>query len=203
MNRSPLQQKQHLFDQWAPSYDWLLPTVFYQAIHQRLLEFIQLPDHPQVLDLGCGTGRLLNRLADRFPDLMGTGLDFSPQMIRQARQTNHHHPRLIFVEGDVEALPFVAGQFDAIVNTISFLHYLHPDRVLSEVHRVLRHNCPFYLVDFAASRWQFDTVQITLPGNIHFYSPRQREQMGYRAGFQGIRHQYLLGPVLLTKFLKA
>lgn len=203
MSKSPLQQKQHLFDQWATCYDWLLPTVFYQAIHQRLLEFIQLPDHPQVLDLGCGTGRLLNRFADRFPDLMGTGLDFSPEMIRQARQTNHHHPRLIFVEGNVDALPFVEGQFDAIVNTISFLHYLHPDRVLSEVYRVLRHHCPFYLVDFAASRWQPDPVAVTLPGNVRFYSPRQREQMGHRVGLQCIGHQYLLGPVLLSKFLKA
>ena len=63
--------KQIFFDRWAPSYDWLFPSVVYQAIHQRLLEYIDLPASANVLDLGCGTGKLLHRLAVNFPTLQG------------------------------------------------------------------------------------------------------------------------------------
>lgn len=80
--------KRQLFDRWAPLYDLLFPSVFYQAIHQRLLDYVDLPQQAHVLDIGCGTGRLLNRLATKYSDLQGTGLDFSAEMLRQARRTN-------------------------------------------------------------------------------------------------------------------
>lgn len=60
-------QKQQLFDRWAPNYDWIFPSVVYQAIHKRLLEYVKLPNQSNILDLGCGTGRLLDRLAVKFP----------------------------------------------------------------------------------------------------------------------------------------
>lgn len=84
--------KQQLFDLWAPLYDFLFPSVLYQAIHKRMLEYVQLPSYPNVLDIGCGTGRLLDRLATERSDLQGTGLDFSAEMLRQARRSNRHQP---------------------------------------------------------------------------------------------------------------
>ncbi|OLP15791.1 SAM-dependent methyltransferase [Leptolyngbya sp. 'hensonii'] len=201
MTNPILQQKQWVFDRWAPRYDWLFPSVFYQAIHQRLLTYVQFSDRPQVLDLGCGTGRLLNRLAAHYPDLQGTGFDLSPEMIRQARRSNRHRPRLIFVQGNGEALPFTEEQFEAVFNTISFLHYPHPERVLTEVRRVLKPEGRFYLADFTPSCLTQPSFRASLPGNIQFYSPQSREQLGAQAGLRCLGHHYLLGPVLLTLFV--
>ena len=137
-NSDTFSRKERFFDRWAPHYDLFFTTIFYQAIHQRLLEYVELPDNSQVLDLGCGTGRLLNRLATKFPNLHGTGLDLSPEMLHQARVHKKFRKRLIFIQGNAESLPFTEGQFDAVFNTISFLHYPHPQQVFSEVCRVLR-----------------------------------------------------------------
>lgn len=203
MSNSEVTAKQKVFDRWAPSYDWLFPSVFYQAIHQRLLEFVELSDRPQVLDLGCGTGRLLNRLAAHFPDLWGTGLDLAPEMIRQARQRNQHRPRLIYVQGNAEALPFAEGQFDAVFNTLSFLHYPNPTTVLTEVQRVLCPGGRFYLVDLVP--WKQAASASVLPsliGRMRFYSPSVREHLGQQVGFNCVGHHYLLGPVMLTIFAK-
>ena len=203
MSNPEVTTKQKVFDRWAPSYDWLFPSVFYQAIHQRLLEFVQLCDRPQVLDLGCGTGRLLNRLAAQFPDLWGTGLDLAPEMLRQARQRNQHHPRLIYVQGNAEALPFAEEQFDAVFNTLSFLHYPNPTAVLAEVQRVLRPDGRFYWVDLVP--WKQATSSFALPsviGRMRFYSPDVRQHLGDQTGFNCLGHQYLLGPVMLTIFAK-
>ncbi|MEA5616924.1 class I SAM-dependent methyltransferase [Cronbergia sp. UHCC 0137] len=193
--------KKQLFDRWAPSYDWTFPSFIYQAIHKRLLSQIQLPPNPNILDLGCGTGRLLNRLANQFPDLRGTGLDLSTQMVRLARQNNQHRPRLIYLEGNAESLPFADGQFDAVFNTISFLHYPHPDQVLSEIARIISPGGKFYLVDITTNN---PTLQLMAnsPTGIKFYSQEQRQKMGDDAGLLCLGHYYLLGPVLLTIFQK-
>ena len=193
-------KKQQLFDRWAPFYDFLFPSVLYQATHIRLLDYVELPENPQVLDIGCGTGRLLNRLAAKYSDLQGTGLDFSEEMVHQARCSNHHRPRLIFVQGDVVPLQFANEQFDAVFNTLSFLHYSEPERVLADVHRVLRPGGTFYLVD-PVGRAGVSRIPVS-PGGIRFYSKELRQQLGMQAGLKCIKHQYLLGPNLLSIFTK-
>lgn len=197
-----VRQKQVIFDRWAPSYDWLLPSVFYQAVHQRLLDYVQLPPNANVLDLGCGTGRLLDRLANHFPDLQGTGIDLSEEMLRQARRRNRHHPRLIFISGNAEALPFAVGQFDAVFNTISFLHYPHPETVFAEVSRILAPGGQFYLADWSLhNAFSSRSLPIT-PGGVRFYSPAAREQLGRSAHLICHGHHDLIGQVVLTRFEK-
>lgn len=204
MTHPEIIKKQKLFDRWASTYDILFTTIFYQAIHQRLLDYLQLPDHPNVLDLGCGTGRLLDRLAEKFPTLRGTGFDLSPEMIRQARQTkrDRHRPRLIFISGNAEQLPFTDQQFDTVFNTISFLHYPNPTQVLSEVNRVLSPGGNYYLVDFTMPGKTASGVLGVSPTNLHLYPLEKREQLGTEAGLGCIGHYSLLGPVWLTIFTK-
>ncbi|MBW4674507.1 MAG: class I SAM-dependent methyltransferase [Desmonostoc geniculatum HA4340-LM1] len=197
-----LNNKKFLFDHWAPSYDWLFPSVFYRAIHKRLLEYINLPERANVLDIGCGTGRLLERLATEFPALQGTGLDLSANMLRMARLSNRHHPRLIYVEGKAESLPFADGQFDAVFSTISFLHYLEPQQVFSEIARVLSPGGCFFLVDITSKKETEPQLLPISPRGIRLYSPNQRQVLGSSAGLLCLGHHYLLGPVLLTIFTK-
>ncbi|MEB3180276.1 MAG: class I SAM-dependent methyltransferase [Nostocaceae cyanobacterium] len=202
MTNEFINKKKQIFDSWAPSYDWLFPSVFYQAVHKRLLSYVDFPPQPSVLDLGCGTGRLLERLAAEFPELRGTGLDLSPQMLRVARQRNRYHPRLIYIQGNAESLPFAAGQFDAVFNTISFLHYPQPQQVLSEVARVLKTGGRFYLVDSSfSSHTAGDSIPFLL-GGMRFYSKTKREVLGSEVGLSSKGHYYLLSPVLLTVFVK-
>lgn len=203
MTHNVLSSKEKLFDLWAPNYDLLLTTVFYQAVHKRLLNYVELPDYPNVLDLGCGTGRLLNRLATEFPTLRGTGLDLSTEMLRQARQRNQDRVRLIYKQGNAESLPFANGQFNAVFNTISFLHYPNPQKVFSEVSRVLSLNSRFYLVDITGREWMSTNLLSFSPGGIRLYSPQQRQQLGLEAGLECLGHHYLLGSILLTVFKKA
>ncbi|MCC5640304.1 class I SAM-dependent methyltransferase [Nostoc sp. CHAB 5844] len=202
MTENFLANKKFLFNNWASSYDWIFPSVFYRAIHQRLLEYVDLSEQVNVLDLGCGTGRLLERLATQFPYLRGTGLDLSPNMLRMARLSNRHHPRLIYVEGKAESLPFGEAQFDAVFNTISFLHYLEPQQVLNEVARVLTPGGRFYLVDFTFQKETELEKLLVSPLGVRFYSPKQREILGFASSLLCESHHYLLGPVLLTIFAK-
>ena len=179
--------KQQIFNQWAPSYDCLWTTVFYQAIHQRLLEYVELPDRPQVLDLGCGTG-----------------LDFSASMLQVAQSRNRYNTRLTFVAGDAISLPFEAAQFDAAFSTISFLHYPDPRAVCAEIARVLRSQGRFYLADYTLPRCQHGSRKLPIsPDGLTLYSQEARARLGEEVGLICAGHYYLLGLVLLTVFVRS
>ena len=77
----------------------------------------------RILDVGCGTGYLLARLAARAPQAEAlAGIDAAPAMIR-AGQGRAIDDRLRFVAGTAERLPWLAATFDLVVSTTSFDHW--------------------------------------------------------------------------------
>lgn len=194
-----LDRKSQFFDRWAPHYDILFTTIFYQAIHKRLLESIATPPAAPVLDLGCGTGRLLGRLGQEFPEVSGIGLDLSPEMVQQAAARNCYPDRFQFQVGEASQLPFGDATFATVFNTLSFLHYPDPQAVFQEVCRILVPGGQFYLVDIAPSF--LNTIPFS-PNGIRFYSRQQREDFGTRSGLHCQGHTHLLGNVLLSRFIR-
>jgi trans-aconitate 2-methyltransferase len=63
-----------------------------------LLAQVPLQDPRRVIDLGCGPGNSTELLIARYPQAEVTGLDSSPDMLRQARA---RLPDCAFVEGDL------------------------------------------------------------------------------------------------------
>lgn len=93
------------------------------------------------LDLGCGPGRLVMRIARSVPDLTVVGLDIAPDMIELARKRAADAgitDGVRFEMGDAAAMPFPDQQFDLVVSTFSQHHWAEPERVLAEIHRVLK-----------------------------------------------------------------
>jgi SAM-dependent methyltransferase len=89
---------------------WIERHRFFFEEDWRYLRFL-VPEGKRVLDLGCGSGALLNELKPAY----GVGVDFSRAMIERAKAS---YPDLTFVHGDVEALNElneVQGPFDVII----------------------------------------------------------------------------------------
>jgi len=90
----------------------------------------------RVLDVGCGTGALLQQLALSCPTALLCGVDPVAEMLDVARRRLPANVQLR--EGWAESLPFEDGEFDAVVSC-STLHYIRePMRALQEMRRVLR-----------------------------------------------------------------
>ncbi|SNT63919.1 Methyltransferase domain-containing protein [Tardiphaga sp. OK246] len=89
---------------------WQDKASFFHKEDQTYLRFV-IPEGARVLSIGCGTGDTLASLRPSY----GVGIDFSPEMIGQARTA---HPQLQFIVGDVEDADVIAsieGQFDFIL----------------------------------------------------------------------------------------
>jgi SAM-dependent methyltransferase len=109
---SPRKQRAlELAERLAPERDgWIARQRFFFEEDWRYLRFL-VPAGQRVLDLGCGTGALLDRLKPAY----GVGIDFSRAMVETARA---NHPHLTFIHGDVEDLDSLRAlqePFDVIV----------------------------------------------------------------------------------------
>lgn len=87
----------------------------------------------RVLDVAAGTGTSAAALA--LPGVEVVAVDFSPGMIEVGRRK---HPKIEFVQGDALALPFGAGEFDAVTMSFGLRNMKDPRKALKELYRVLK-----------------------------------------------------------------
>lgn len=128
------------FDEQAPIYDEGMQGDHARALYSCILEEARRAMEgipvPSVLDVGCGTGMLSERLLGAFPSCRLAGVDLSPAMVERAR--TRLAGRAEVREADAERLPFHDGAFDLVVCNDSFHHYPDPDRAAFQMWRVLR-----------------------------------------------------------------
>jgi ubiquinone/menaquinone biosynthesis C-methylase UbiE len=98
----------------------------------------------RVLDIGCGTGRLLRRAALRWPSAHFIGVDPAEGMIRKARLLT---PGMELHVGQGEEIPLPDSSIDVAFSTISFHHWEDQAAGVREVARVLRTGGWFCLAD--------------------------------------------------------
>jgi ubiquinone/menaquinone biosynthesis C-methylase UbiE len=159
-----------------------------RKLEQVLTHYLDaLPNGARLLDVGCGTGNLLERLGGRFEC---AGCDPAEEMLQRARARN---PGVDLRVAPAEELPFEDGCFDAVL-CIEVMRYLaDPRPALRELVRVLRPG-GLALVTFAplASTTLYPLVnaltsRVRLPGlthvRQHFHTVRGVERLLAEAGF--------------------
>lgn len=102
-----------------------------------------------LLDVGTGTGRMLELFASRL--IKGEGIDLSREMLAVARANMErgHLSNCTVRQADMYQIPFSASAFDA-VTMHQVLHFLdHPGRAVAEAVRVLKESGLLLVVDFA------------------------------------------------------
>ena len=97
---------------------WIKKNNYFYNNDCSYMQFL-VGEEARVLDLGCGTGHLLNSLNPSY----GVGVDLSANMVSTAQQ---NYPNLEFIQGDLEDKDFISslqGPFDFIIlsDTIGYL----------------------------------------------------------------------------------
>jgi ubiquinone/menaquinone biosynthesis C-methylase UbiE len=96
-----------------------------------------------VLDLGCGSGYAARALREAADADRAYGLDGAPEMVRNAREYTDD-PRVSFVVGDFQSLPFADDSLDHAFSMEAFYYAPDPVGALEELRRVLRPGGTFY-----------------------------------------------------------
>lgn len=110
-----------------------------QGWGQALVDRLAFRGDETVLDIGCGTGRLTERVLDRLPRGRVVAIDASPGMLEVARANlrPRFRSRVSFVRADAVALPF-AEVADAVFSTATFHWVTDHDRLFRSVYAALR-----------------------------------------------------------------
>ena len=178
------------FDRWSQRYErskwqWLL----FDRVHRRALDLAGRVGHPTaVLDVGCGSGRLLRRAHARWPDARLFGVDPSTGMIEAGRTLTPGELQIACAE----SIPLPDASVDLAFSTISFHHWADPAAGLREVARVLRSGGLFVLVDNIGPDWLARYLN-----DRPYLTPDERVKVWSQSGLRVLEQRSVLIPLIL------
>jgi ubiquinone/menaquinone biosynthesis C-methylase UbiE len=162
------------YAQSAKDYDrkW---SFYVEATTRETLARLQLNPSDRILDVGCGTGELLSRIAAKHPQASLAGLDPVPQMLAQARAKLPGEVELR--AGWANALPWPDASFDVVVSCNMFHYITHPVDAIREMGRVLVPGGRIVITDWCDDylMCRVCTVYLRLLSKAHFKTYREDE----------------------------
>jgi ubiquinone/menaquinone biosynthesis C-methylase UbiE len=167
------------------------------------------PEHMRLLDVGCGTGRILRQLATTHPRLRFHGVDLSPFYVRRARHNLADVAEVSLAVENGEALPYADATFD-IVTSVYLFHELPRNarrNVIAEMARVVR---PGGLIVIEDSAQRADSPDIAealdnFPAEFHepFFADYLRDDLAAALESAGLtvtaRESHLVARVVVAE----
>ena len=168
-------------------------NVSHVAVTQWGLSHVAIGEDLTILDVGCGGGRTVDRLASIATRGKVYGVDFSEASVATARDTNQRAIALARVgieQASVSQLPFPDATFDLV--TAVETHYYWPDlpRDVREVMRVLKPSGTFLIIaeTYRGRRndWLYRPT-MTLVLRAAYLTPAQHRQLLVDAGYADVQ----------------
>lgn len=143
--------------------------------HSSSLELLTALSSPlrsdRALDVACGPGLVACHFAPLVGDI--TGVDITPEMIRQAEkaQATRGLSNMTWQVGPADRLPFADGSFSLVITRYSFHHFQMPLTVVAEMIRVCRPGGRLLIADVAQpsdKATRYDEIELLRdPSHVH------------------------------------
>ena len=173
-------------------------SVGHSAMTDWALGELKVPSGGTVLDIGCGGGRTVSRLAEIVgPAGRVLGVDYSAASVAVARETNAAaiaEGRVQIEEGAVAALAFPDEMFDVV--TAVETHYYWPNLPANvrEVFRVVKPGGEFGLIaeTYRGGPWRY-LYGVVMPLLGAFLSAEEHRELLVQAGFSEVEIKHVRG----------
>ena len=189
--------KEH-FNKQASIYDEK-DTIYYSKYGKiscnYVSEYLKNIDYNKLLDIGSGTGYLINMLKDKEMTEF-YGLDLSEEMIKIAESKNIKNAQ--FILGSANKLPFDDDTFDIVTCIQSFHHYPYPNEAMREAYRVLKKGGLYILSDTGVggiAAWIDNHIlfKIMKSGDCHTENKEGISKLMIKNGFKVIDKKQIKG----------
>jgi ubiquinone/menaquinone biosynthesis C-methylase UbiE len=138
------------------------------------------------LDVACGPGLLVCAFARVVRHAVG--LDLTPAMLEQARETQGEQEltNVSWHQGDVNALPFPDAHFSIVSSRFAFHHLLDPVAALKEMERVCKPGGRVVVADMAPAAGKADALnaeeRLRDPSHVRAMPPEELRELFTNAG---------------------
>ena len=192
------------FDIWAKDFDRKGFLPFYFS-NKAVFNVINPIDGETILDIGCGTGILLNQLYKTMKNLKLYGLDISSGMVNVSKSKLGRNATIC--QGTADTLPYPDNFFNCVTCATSFHHYQNPERSICEMLRVLIPGGRLIILDpyidgFLRKQICMVLDKISKETDTNIFEKGQMAQMFENAGFIEIFQKSYLFYKLITMGIK-
>jgi SAM-dependent methyltransferase len=185
------------WDKWSETADgkgWLYD--YLRKAQLSVIALIDVKENMNFLDIGCGTGWAVGRAAKAAGNIGSFyGVDLSSGMIEKAKANFHGYENFHFINANSESIPLDDNLFDNIICTNSFHHYLHPEKAMQEIWRLLKPGGKIYILDPVADIWYIKIIDKVIklfePQHVKIYSTVEFKIMMSEAGLKYIGYKVI------------
>lgn len=134
-----------------PSAYAMAPTPFDRKFFGFMISISGAGKNDCVLDMACGAGSATMAFAERCKSAVGIDVVDAPLARARAAAAERGLHNACFTLSEVERIPFGEGAFTGAICRFSFHHFVHPERVFSEMARVVEPGGWMVISDMASS----------------------------------------------------
>lgn len=210
---------------WAQSSNhWKVAAAMYEDIwRKRSLSFLTWEEFPidkekellidwlnpqpdkLYLDIGCSTGLYARLVKKSQPECRIVALDFSRQMLEEARlKSEADETNIFFLRADARYMPFYGAAFDGLMMGGTLNELKDPLKVLYESRRVIKKEGVLFMMHLVKSgTWYVRLLQDSAEfGGLTFWTVEESNHLFERAGFSVV-DQFSKGIVCFSKLIPA
>ncbi|MDD3224488.1 MAG: class I SAM-dependent methyltransferase [Clostridium sp.] len=166
--------------------------------HYELTSFglkdAHIKNNYNILDIGCGGGRTVNRLSKIAENGNVFGMDYSYECVKSSKEYNEElikSKKVSILQASVEEIPFKDNNFD-IVTAVETI-YFWPDLVenFKEVKRVLKKGGKFVIINemYNSKKFKEKNDNYEALGTMKILTPGELRDMLLKAGFENVEYK--------------
>ena len=178
------------FNRWAEAGRGDEMAEHHLPIVDPMLALIEFKPWDKVLDVGCGTGWLVRRIAPLVSAGLAAGMDVSDAMLGRAEALSAPLPNVVFARGAVEAIPWDSGHFTKVLSVESAYYWPDPAQGLREIFRVLSPGGEAWiLINYYRDNLHCHQWGGLLEVHTHLFSTEEWVEFFLQAGFRAVCHR--------------
>ena len=183
MEKDKQKRSEKHFDEFAESYDThFFNALVFSRVHKQLQKIIYSFENNKLenkyfLDVGCGTGNFLLKMAEENPSSYFLGVDISKKMIEIAKSKNRFK-NLEFRVGDIFSLP--EEKFDYITSCFSFHHWPNQQESISRAYNLLNEGGKLIIADLRIPLFSGE-------GTTKVVSAKEMKELFQKGGFAEVK----------------
>jgi SAM-dependent methyltransferase len=144
----------------------------HEPLTQWGLTKVEIASNDVILDVGCGGGKTLGRLAQLAPLGKVFGIDISPDMVKYSKEVNKEliaQNRVQIVEGSVEKMSFPDDYFNLVTAIETYFFWPNFRDAIREIRRVMKSDGKLLLVNEMLKDGMYEVKNAKLIEETHVH----------------------------------